>query len=462
MGWQNAGALDVPAPLLLDAFIAGVYVAVGAFHLQVYLRRREMRTYLWLGLTCLFALLVDVTGTWERFNPDQQPPLSQRVPNNLGVGGASVCLLEFVGALVGARRSAIRRAVPPTILVLALAAAANAALMPALFTTVLALIAWAVGMLGSAARRGDAEARTVLGGFSVLAVALAVDIAMSQGLLPYVPGMPVVGFSTLFIAMAVSLSNRFERTHRELDALRQELELRVSDRTAALERANRRLRHYFPSRVVERILEARDEEKPRTERRVVTILFADLAGFTAYSDGADPDDVRRLVNEYVSAMFAEIDATGGTLDKVMGDGLMAFWGAPRAQPPEEQARSAVTTGAAMQRRLAALSDGWASRGLPTFLARVGLHQDTVAVGDIGTDELWSFTAIGSGVNLAQRLEAACEPGAVLVSGQVRQHLPDAWAPGAPRAVTLKGLRAPVDAFSVDVDAVAASGSAVTR
>lgn len=441
------------ATVALDAFVAGVYLFVGAFHLQIYLRRREMATYLWLALTCAAALAVDVSGLWERFHPGVPLPLAVAIPNYLGVSGASALLLEFIGTLTATPRSRGRRAAQAATVVTAGAAAFVRPLLPLVLVMAFGLLLLGVRTLRQAARRGDPEARTVLGGFLLLAASLTIDIAMSLELLPYVPGMPVLGFSALFLAMAVSLSNRFERTHRELDALRVDLERRVDERTHALERANRRLRHYFPARVVERILEAQEEEKPRTERRVVTILFADLAGFTTFSDGADPDDVRMLVNEYISAMFAEIAATDGTVDKVMGDGIMAFWGAPAALAPHDQARRAVATAAAMQRRLGALSEGWAARGLSAFQARIGIHQDSVAVGDIGTEELWSFTVIGSGVNLAQRLESACPPGSVLVSANVRRHLPEGWIDGGPRAITLKGLKAPVDAFAVATGAV---------
>jgi class 3 adenylate cyclase len=258
--------------------------------------------------------------------------------------------------------------------------------------------------------------------------------------------MAFVGFTLLFLSLAVSLSDRFERAHRELDALRIDLERRVEERTRALDGANRRLRRYFPARVVERILSSGEDLQPRTERREVTILFADLVAFTSYSDGADPQAVSTLINEYITAMVAEIDARGGTLDKVMGDGLMAFWGAPSPLPPEEQARLAVETAVAMQERLARLSDAWEVRGLRRFLARVGVHQDVVAVGDIGTAELWSFTAIGRGVNIASRLEGACPPGRVMVSDAVRGRLGAGGSFEGPVRLDLKGVQGGVDAW----------------
>jgi adenylate cyclase len=195
--------------------------------------------------------------------------------------------------------------------------------------------------------------------------------------------------------------------------------------------------------VVERILSAEEEVRPRTERREVTVLFADLVDFTAFSDGADPQDVSTLVNEYVAAMLSEIDARGGTLDKVMGDGLMALWGAPAPMAPEEQARRAAEAAVAMQRRLERLSDAWEVRGLRRFRARIGIHRDVVAVGDIGTADLWSFTAIGQGVNTAARLERACPPGRVMMSEAVALHAAGLGALGPVEVVVLKGLPAPV-------------------
>jgi adenylate cyclase len=150
----------------------------------------------------------------------------------------------------------------------------------------------------------------------------------------------------------------------------------------------------------------------------------------------------------MSAMLDEIENHGGTLDKVMGDGLMAVWGAPGAMPPDEQAHRAVAAAIAMQGRLGNLGESWTVRGLTAFQARIGIHQDVVAVGDIGAAELWSYTAIGSGVNLASRLEGAASPGSILLSDSVHRHVAGEWPFRGPQVVPLKGLAEPVAAWEI--------------
>lgn len=435
----------------LDAFIAGVYLFVGAYHFQTWLRRREERPYLWLSLACLSALVVDLTGLGARFDLPMEDDLVVYFANQVAMVATCACLIEFVASF--------RRSPPPR----ALRVLEVAAFVPALGTPLrstpllvaglllcMALIAAAMGMAIRGLRAGVPEIGPVTTGFVLLGLGLIGDIFGQLRILPVPSGfLAIFGFLSLFLTMSIALSARFERTHRELDLLRRDLEARVAERTRAIEGANRRLRRYFPVSVIERILGADAEASPTTERRTVTILFSDLADFTAFSDGADPQTVTSLLNDYLRAMFEEIDARGGTVDKVMGDGIMATWGAAAQMPVEEQARQAVSAAVGMQRRLGLLSRDWAGAGLATFASRIGIHQDLVAVGNIGTENLWSFTAIGGGVNLASRLEGACEPGTILVSGAVHRHVAGLFPFGPRRRLALKGVRGETEAHPLD-------------
>jgi class 3 adenylate cyclase len=200
-----------------------------------------------------------------------------------------------------------------------------------------------------------------------------------------------------------------------------------------------------------RLLDEEDAQV-RTERALLTVMFTDLTGFTTFSDGADPEMVTATLNAYLDEMVRIVEAHGGVVDKVMGDGIMAIWGAPDPLPADAQAHAAVAARLEMQACMASLTAGWREAGIQhPFRIRVGIHQDNVAVGSIGSDALRTFTAIGGGANLASRLEGACPPGAVLVSWAVARWLPPDPRRQGPIPRTLKGLRAPVETWELHPD-----------
>ncbi len=237
----------------------------------------------------------------------------------------------------------------------------------------------------------------------------------------------------------------------ELAALNRSLEEKVRDQLQEILRGSR-LRKFFPKKVVDRILSADEDVRVSSERRRVTVFFSDLTGFTRLSDTTPPDVVTRLLNEYLNAMVALVEAHGGTLDKFMGDGIMVLFGAVGEMPPEVQARQAARMGLAMQRAMRGLAARWAAEGLGHRVAiRMGVHQGEVTVGNFGSDDLVEHTAIGQGVNLASRLEGACAPGEVLVSEPVYALAASAFAYGARQEHRLKGIAEPVPAFPLDPD-----------
>jgi adenylate cyclase len=135
-----------------------------------------------------------------------------------------------------------------------------------------------------------------------------------------------------------------------------------------------------------------------------TILFSDIAGFTTISERNTPEVISRLLNKYMTAMTRIITRHNGTVDKFIGDGIMAFWGAPLADP--EHALNACRAALAMQERLAPLNRELRELGLPEVSFRVGVNLGEVIVGNMGSEELFDYTVIGDAVNLASRLEGA--------------------------------------------------------
>jgi adenylate cyclase len=136
----------------------------------------------------------------------------------------------------------------------------------------------------------------------------------------------------------------------------------------------------------------------------VTVLFSDLAGFTALSEGMDPQDLICFLNAYFSPMTQIILANQGTLDKFIGDAIMALWGAPVPLP--NHANLACTAALEMQASLRQLQKQWQDQGWPLLSVRMGLHSGPVIAGNVGSRDRFDYTVMGDTVNLASRLEGA--------------------------------------------------------
>jgi|GEM_PF-3410714 len=227
---------------------------------------------------------------------------------------------------------------------------------------------------------------------------------------------------------------------QQLQALNANLEARVASQVSQLVRGQR-LGRFLPQDVVDQVLGADEEVHLRSERRLVTPMFTDLSGFTALSDRTAPERVTAVLNEYLGAMISIVEEHHGLVDKVMGDGLLILWGATGDSTAAEQARNAVAAGVAMQRRFVDLCESWRQSGLDHEMGlRIGVHQDYVTVGTFGSEYLLSFTAIGTGVNTAARLEKACPEGCVQASFAVHAQVAGDYAWGELKELRLKGLQ----------------------
>ncbi len=160
---------------------------------------------------------------------------------------------------------------------------------------------------------------------------------------------------------------------------------------------------YVPPELVEEMAHDPARYDMRAENRVLTIMFCDMRNFTRVSERLAPEEVRALVNRFFSAMTGVIRAQRGTLDKYIGDAIMAFWGAPVADAGH--ADRAVRAALAMTRQLDALNAELHGRGLPPIGVGIGLNSGLVCVGDMGSNTRRSYTVMGDSVNLASRIEA---------------------------------------------------------
>jgi adenylate cyclase len=172
-------------------------------------------------------------------------------------------------------------------------------------------------------------------------------------------------------------------------------------------RARRSLKRLFGAYVPPELVAemARDPQRydMRAENRVLTVMFCDMRNFTRVSEALSPEDLRALINRFFSSMTAVIGAHRGTLDKYIGDALMAFWGAPLHDAAH--AENAVRAALAMARALDALNAELRQRKLPEIGVGIGINTGLVCVGDMGSNIRRSYTVMGDAVNLASRIEA---------------------------------------------------------
>lgn len=239
------------------------------------------------------------------------------------------------------------------------------------------------------------------------------------------------------------------RQARQLRELNLELERKLQDQLEELIR-NRRLSHYFSGKLLQRILSSGDTEELVTERRNITIFFADLCNFTDMTDRLEVEQATQLLNEYLTAMTHLIERHGATIVQIIGDAIMVFFGAPDEMENREQATRSVTLGLEMQRRIQLLADTWRSRGVDCDIkARIGIHQDYVTVGNFGSHNLMEYTAVGRGVNLAARLESSCTPGWIKVSHSIYLLTESEFAYGGLQEERFKGFSRQVKVAELD-------------
>jgi adenylate cyclase len=185
-----------------------------------------------------------------------------------------------------------------------------------------------------------------------------------------------------------------------------------------------------------------------TTRREITILFTDVAGFTDLSEGMDVQDLGKFINRYLGEMSAQVFRNDGTLDKYIGDAVMAFWNAPI--PQADHAQRACRAALAMVARERELQEEFAALGTKEVYTRIGIHTSPAAVGFIGSEHLFNYTAMGDGVNLASRMEGANKiyGTQILITEPTAMLVKDAFLLRKVDVLRVKGKKMPMAVYEV--------------
>jgi len=223
-------------------------------------------------------------------------------------------------------------------------------------------------------------------------------------------------------------------------------------RYLAAEQARAHLKKAFQSyvapAVVEEIIRHPERLQLGGERRELTLLFCDIRGFTSVAETLEPVELASLLHDFLTPMSELIVAHGGTLDKYMGDAIMALFGAPL--PQEDHALRACRAAWAMTRELTQLNRGWQAQGRPALRIGIGINTGPVAVGNLGSDRLFDYTAVGDHVNLASRLEGLNKyyDTAILVSEFTAVRIQGAMTLQEVDLVRVKGKARPLRIYEV--------------
>ena len=210
---------------------------------------------------------------------------------------------------------------------------------------------------------------------------------------------------------------------------------------------------YVPRALVRQIMHAGDMAGLESDRRNITIMFTDIAGYSTVSEGMSAAGVTTLLNHHFSILTEEIEAEGGTVDKFIGDGVMAFWGAPEKQ--KNRARRACRAALAIRRRIEEDNRARETSGDKALRMRIGIHSGQATVANIGSPTRLNYTVIGDTVNVAQRLEqlgrdvAPLTEVAITISAETARDAGHDFAATAAGSIPVKGRAAPVEVLLLE-------------
>ena len=251
-------------------------------------------------------------------------------------------------------------------------------------------------------------------------------------------------FDATLLRARVGASLEKKRLRDEVREWNKKLEERVQEQVAQLDRLGR-LKGFFSPQLAESIISGGGEDLLKTHRREVVVVFLDLRGFTAFTDGAEPEEVMAVLGEYHRVMGQLIMAHEGTLERFAGDGLMIFFNDPIKL--DNPTANAVKMALEMQEKFVPLRAAWKKRGFELDLG-IGIAQGYATLGAIGFEGRWDYACIGSVTNLAARLCGEAKSGQILTNRKTLSEIDELVETEPIGDLKLKGFANPVAAFNI--------------
>jgi len=230
----------------------------------------------------------------------------------------------------------------------------------------------------------------------------------------------------------------------QLLALNRGLEERVNKQVEELKRYND-LRRYLSPKLAEKILSEGGILGGQPQRKMMTVMFSDIRNFSSLTDSLEPEELFHLLDRYLSEMTTLIHKYEGTLNKIIGDGMLIFFGDPVAM--EDHAQRSVLMAIDMQNKAAELKDEWLRYGYELGMG-IGINTGYMTVGNIGSDMHMDYTVIGNQVNVAARLESLAKPGQILVSQRTYSRVSHIVESEDMGEVKVKGIHTPVITYNI--------------
>jgi len=246
---------------------------------------------------------------------------------------------------------------------------------------------------------------------------------------------------------------RTQRALAELEEIAESRTRELYERNRTLHELGQRMALFMPPQVrllIENSQSGESGQSPLVARRTfITVLFGDLTGFTDITEVLDPELVTWMINDY-SDMILDLAAKHhGLLDKFIGDGFMVFWGAPETGGRVEDAQMAAEFAVETQQAFQQMRSDWRNQGLDHLVQlRIGLHSGFCSVGNFGSKNRLQFTAIGSPVNIAARLEKAALPDTILTSHETQSLIKPVLGCRETGKIEVKGIKHPITTYQV--------------
>ena len=232
-----------------------------------------------------------------------------------------------------------------------------------------------------------------------------------------------------------------------------ELKQREADlaaKTAMLESLSSQLSKYLSPQVYSSIFSGKQSVEVASKRKKLTIFFSDIAGFTDTVDTLESEELTVLLNQYLTEMSQIALAHGATVDKFIGDAILAFFGDPETHGASEDATRCVRMAIDMQSRMRELQFEWRERGLEqAFELRIGIATGYCTVGNFGSEDRMDYTVIGNPVNLAARLQGYAETGAILLDQETFSLTKETILAKDKSTINVRGFSRPIQIYSVE-------------